>query len=43
MKKEKKVKESINGTKALIICGIITIIIIAICLLFPDEFFGIFS
>ena len=43
MKKEKKEKESHSGLKALIICGIITVIIIVICLVFPDQFFGLFK
>ena len=43
MKKGKKESSSNNGLKALIICGIITVIIITICLVFPDQFFGIFK
>ena len=37
-------KESNNkGLKTLIICGIITIVIIIICVFFPEQFFGLFT
>ena len=42
-KKEKREKNSNSGLKALIICGIITLVIIAVCIFFPDEFFGLFK
>jgi len=32
-----------KGLKTLIICGIITAIIIIICVFFPEQFFGLFS
>ena len=36
-------KNNNKGFKLLIACGIITIIIIVLCVFFPEEFFGLFS
>ena len=37
-----KKQENNKGIKILAICGIIALILMIICIFFPDEFFGLF-
>ena len=36
-------KNNNKGLKLLIVCGIITLVIIVLCVFFPEQFFGLFS